>query len=50
LTHDPQTGEVFGGTQDDSSYLITCPKNYKKVDERDCAGKQCRDGCPQFEF
>jgi hypothetical protein len=36
-------------TKDKNSYLIPCPKNKKEVDERDCAGKPCRDGCPQFD-
>ena len=38
----------FSGT--DSSYLIPCPrKSGSMVDERDCAGKVCREGCPQFD-
>ena len=46
LTHDPATGEVFGK----AANLVACPKNNKKVDELDCVGKPCHDGCPAFEF
>ena len=45
LTHDPQTGEMYGPG---NGNMITCPNNNKQVDERDCAGKSCRDGCQQF--
>lgn len=31
-----------------TSFLITCPKNGNQVDELDCQGKPCRDGCPAF--
>jgi hypothetical protein len=47
LTHDPHTGEMFGGSQNDN--LIQCPKNDKMVDELDCVNKSCRNGCPMFE-
>lgn len=30
--------------------LITCPDTGKPVDEIDCAGKTCRNGCPAFDF
>ena len=30
------------------SFLITCPKNDLQVDELDCQGKPCRDGCHEF--
>jgi hypothetical protein len=45
LTHDPQTGEIYGGAN-----MITCPKNKRQVDELDCVSKSCRDGCPMFDF
>jgi len=32
-----------------SSFVITCPKNGQQVDEIDCSGKPCRNGCPEFE-
>ena len=32
----------------DGGYLITCPDNGKQVDELDCQGKPCRNGCPAF--
>lgn len=32
-----------------ASFTITCPKNGKQVDELDCSGKPCRDGCPEFD-
>ena len=46
LSHDPQTGEMYGPA---SSNLITCPNNGKQVDEWDCLKKPCRDRCPAFE-
>lgn len=33
----------------DAQYLITCPNTESRVDERDCAAKSCRQGCPAFE-
>lgn len=44
LPHTPQTREVFGP----AAGLITCPKNGKQVDELECIGKPCHDGCPEF--
>lgn len=32
-----------------AGYTITCPNSGKQVDERDCPGKPCRNGCPAFE-
>jgi len=32
-----------------SSFQIICPKNGKQVDELECSGKPCREGCPEFE-
>ena len=29
--------------------FITCPKTGQDVDELDCAGKPCREQCPEFE-
>lgn len=46
LTHNPQTGEVFGL----AAGLITCPNTGRQVDELDCTAKSCREGCPVFEF
>lgn len=46
LTHNPQTGEVFGP----AAGLITCPNTGRQVDELDCTAKSCREGCPVFEF
>ena len=46
LSHDPQTGELYGP----AASLITCPNSGKKVDELDCVRKSCHDGCPQFEL
>jgi len=31
------------------SFTITCPKKGKQVDELECSGKPCREGCPEFE-
>jgi len=47
LTHDPHTGELYG-TAPGNNNMITCPNSEKQVDELDCVGKSCRDGCPQF--
>ena len=33
-----------------ASMMITCPDTGKPVDELDCAGKPCRNGCPAFDF
>lgn len=33
-----------------AAMMITCPDTGKPVDELDCAGKPCRNGCPAFEF
>ena len=33
-----------------ASMLITCPDTGKPVDELDCPGKPCRNGCPAFDF
>ena len=30
--------------------LVICPDTGKSVDELDCAGKPCRNGCPAFDF
>ena len=46
LTHNPQTGEVFGP----AAGLITCPNTGRQVDELDCVNKSCRQDCPVFEF
>lgn len=39
------TEEVFGP----AAGIIICPKTDFAVDELDCAGKTCREGCPAFE-
>lgn len=31
-----------------SSFQITCPRTGTPVDELDCSGKACREGCPEF--
>lgn len=46
LSHNPQTGEVFGP----AAWLVTCPNTGRQVDELDCTAKSCREGCPVFEF
>lgn len=33
-----------------ASMTITCPDTGKPVDELDCAGRPCRNGCPAFDF
>lgn len=33
-----------------ASMMITCPDTGKPVDELDCPGKPCRNGCPAFDF
>ena len=33
-----------------ASMMITCPDTGKHVDELDCPGKPCRNGCPAFDF
>lgn len=51
-TPQPEQVEASRGylADTDSSYLIPCPrKSGNMVDERDCAGKVCREGCPEFD-
>lgn len=54
-TVNPETGEVSQTAEAQpeaaaqrTSFLITCPKNGNQVDELDCHGKPCRDGCHEF--
>jgi hypothetical protein len=48
LSHDPQTGEVFGAAPAENPWAIRCPKTGKDVDELDCPSKSCHQGCPAF--
>lgn len=56
--HAPKPGKASGkqaatpepAAAPDTAMMITCAQSGLPVDELDCAGKPCRNGCPAFDF
>lgn len=52
VTEKPQSPHFFSSSSGEDTtlgtVLIKCPKSGKEVDELECVGKPCHDGCPEF--